>query len=288
MNITNVHDLPAALVRAVTNDPYRSGGDISVTKLIDSPQVRHLQKKFGAAVVEDVSERLFSLLGQGVHTVLERAGDEAHVKMEERLYADVNGWRVSGQFDRMDLSGTTLDDYKVTSVWSVKGKIEWERQLNCLRWLAHQNGYQVDRLRIIAILRDWKKTEAKIKPDYPQAPVVVIPVQVWDLSETYQYILDRVALHQSADAGDVPPCTPEERWYSGTKWALKKPGGKRAIRLYERKEDAEPIPDGTVLEERPGAYRRCDDYCAVSEFCEQYRSDRQEVPTADWELGDGS
>lgn len=287
MNITNVYNLPEALVRAVTNDPYRSGGDISVTKLIDAPQVRQLQKKYGGAVVEDVSERIWSLLGQAVHTILERAGEEDHVKVEERLYAEVNGWQVSGQFDRMDLNGTTLDDYKVTSIWSIKGKIEWERQLNCLRWLAHQNGYKVDRLRIVAILKDWKAAEAKVKPDYPKVPVAVIEVPVWDLSETYDYILGRVAAHQAADAGEIAPCTDEERWFTGTKWALMKPGGKRAIRIYERKEDAGQIPDGTVLEERPGIYRRCTDYCAVSEFCDQWKqSGGQEVPAPEWEFGD--
>lgn len=287
MNITNVYDLPSALVRAVTNDPYKSGGDISVTKLIDSPQVRLLTKQYSGAVVEDVSERIWSLLGQAVHTILERAGEEDHVKVEERLYAEVNGWQVSGQFDRLDLNGTTLDDYKVTSVWAIKGKVEWERQLNCLRWLAVQNGYQVDRLRIVAILKDWKSAKAKVDPDYPKVPVAVVEVPVWDLTETYQYIQDRVALHQAAEAGEPVSCTDEERWYSGTKWALKKVGGKRAIKLYERKEDAGQIADGTVLEERAGVYRRCAEYCAVSGFCDQWKqSGGQEVSTADWEFGD--
>lgn len=287
MHITNVYGLPAALVRAVTNDPYRSGGDISVTKLIDSPQVRVLTKKYGQAVVEDVSERIWSLLGQAVHTILERAGEDDHVKVEERLYAEVGGWKVSGQFDRLDLNGTTLDDYKVTSVWATKGKVEWERQLNCLRWLAHMNGYKVDKLRIVAILKDWTNAKAKVDPNYPKVPVKVIEVPVWDIDETYHYILERVALHQLAEAGGEVRCTDEERWYAGTTWALKKVGGKRAIKIYERKEDAGQVADGTVLEERPGVYRRCADYCPVSEFCEQWKeSGGQAVPSADWEFGD--
>ena len=287
MNLTNVYDLPEALVRAIRNDPYTGGGDISVTKLIDSPQVRALRKQYGHAVVEDVSDRIWSLLGQAVHTILERAGEEDHVKVEERLFAEVGGWKVSGQFDRLDLHGTTLDDYKVTSTYAIEGKIEWERQLNCLRWLAAQNGYKVDKLRIVAILKDWKKAKAKIDPSYPQVPVAVVQVPVWDLSEACTYISDRVAIHQAADEGNVPECTNEERWYSGTKFALMKKGGKRAIKLFERKEDIGDIPDGTFIEERPGIYRRCADYCEVSGFCEQYqRESGPESSDANWEHGD--
>jgi len=287
VNLTNVYGLPEALVRAIRNDPYTGGGDISVTKLIDSPQVRVLRKQYGNAVVEDVSDRIWSLLGQAVHTILERAGEEEHVKVEERLFAEVLGWNVSGQYDRLDLHGTTLDDYKVTSTYSLGGKIEWERQLNCLRWLAVQNGYKVEKLRIVAILKDWKKAKAKIDSSYPQVPVAVVQVPVWDLSEAYQYILDRVSIHQAAEQGDVPECTDEERWYSGTKFALMKTGGKRAIKLFERKEDIGDIADGTFIEERPGVYRRCDDYCEVSGFCEQFqRGGRPESSNASWEHGD--
>ena len=51
MNLTNIHDLPQALVDAVRNDPYEGGGDISFTKLIDSAQRRVLLKKFGGTEI---------------------------------------------------------------------------------------------------------------------------------------------------------------------------------------------------------------------------------------------
>jgi hypothetical protein len=288
VNLTNVYELPEALVRAIKNDPYTGGGDISITKLIDSPHIRVLRKQYASSVVEDVSDRIWSLLGQAVHTILERAGEEEHVKVEERLYAEVHGWKVSGQYDRLDLHGTTLDDYKVTSTYAINGKIEWERQLNSLRWLAVRNGYKVDRLRIVAILKDWKKTKAKLDSSYPQVPVAVVNVPVWDLDEAHQYISDRVLLHQAAEQGEVPECTDEERWYSGTKFALMKKGAKRAIKLYERKEDIDgELPDGTFVEERPGVYRRCADYCDVAPFCEQFKRSSGDTGThAGWEFGD--
>lgn len=290
MNLTNIHDLPQALVDAVRNDPYTGGGDISVTKLIDSAQRRVLLKKYGASVVEDVSERIWSLLGQAVHTILERANKSDIV--EERLYAEVEGWSLSGQFDRMDLRNKTLDDYKCTSVYKVmmSDMKEWERQLNVLRWLAIKNGYKVERLRIIAILRDWRKSDAKRKQDYPQKPVATIDIPVWPLDETYQYIRDRISLHQAAEAGGTNiVCTDEERWYAGTTYALMKPGGKRAIKIFERKDDAESaLTDSTFIEERRGGYRRCEEYCEVSEFCEQYQSSREVSATTLWESCEGS
>ena len=83
MNLTNLLGLPDAFVAAVKNDPYTGGGDISATKLIDSPQRRVLYGKYKDFVVEDVSDRVWAVMGQAVHTVLERAGTSALV--EERL-----------------------------------------------------------------------------------------------------------------------------------------------------------------------------------------------------------
>ena len=37
--------------------------------------------------------------------------------------------------------------------------------------LAFVNGYDVDRLEIVAIFRDWRKVEADRNPDYPRTAV---------------------------------------------------------------------------------------------------------------------
>jgi hypothetical protein len=268
--ITNKHGLPEALVKAVQNDPYTGGGDISVTKLIDSPQRRQLLLAHGDAVEEDVSERIWSLLGQAVHHILERAGTDTMV--EERLFADVEGWKLSGQFDRLHLGSKTLSDYKVTTTYKAKGDDNWTRQLNVLRWLAFQNGLIVDHLEIVAIFRDFRRSEAERNPDYPQQAVKVIPIPVWPLDETEAYVRERILMHQTAQAGrtswGLPPCTDEERWYSGDKWALMKPGAKRALKVLDEKPDE--VPDGLYLEHRPGIYRRCETYCEVARWCPQW------------------
>lgn len=268
-NLTNVHGLPDALVNAVKNDPYTGGGDISVTKLIDAPRRRTLNKKFREFVVEDVSERIWSLMGQAVHTVLERAETTAIV--EKRLYAEVLGWRVSGQFDRLTIADGVLQDWKLTTTYKSEGDVSWERQLNILRWLAHKNGIEVNRLQVVAIFRDWKRSEALRKPEYPQRNVVVIEVPVWTLEQCEAYVNERVALHQASEMGEEVSCTEEERWYSGTTYALMKDGGKRAKKVATTLVDLGEIPEGHYVEERPGSSRRCEGYCEVAPFCSQYQ-----------------
>ncbi len=270
--ITNTLNLPAAIVRAVQNDPYTAGNsDISATKLIDAPQVVHLSRKHHDKLTVDVSERIWALLGQAVHTILERAGlREDGMVVEERLYANVLGWTISGQVDRMHVDAGKLSDYKVTTVYKKNGSDSWTKQLNVLRWLAHQNGHEVHELEIVAIFRDWRKTDSERQADYPPAAVQVIPVPVWSLEEAEDYIYERVALHQAARKGADVPCTDTDRWYSGTKYALMKDGGKRALRVVDSRDMLEPVADGYHVQERVGEYKRCQHYCDVRDFCAQW------------------
>lgn len=274
--ITNVHGLPQSIVAAVTNDPYTNGGaDISTTTLIDAPQVRVLKKRHHDKLTVDVSERIWALLGQGVHTVLERAAlrDEGMVA-EQRLFAEIAGWTLSGQFDVMALETGVLSDYKVTTVYKLQDIDKWTQQLNILRWLAYKNDAVVRELEIIAILRDWKKGEAERKESYPQTPIVRVPIPVWSLGETEEFILERVTLHQYAERGGTVQCTDEDRWYTGTSYALMKDGGKRAVKVQDEPFAPEAVGEGYHVEERPGEYRRCASYCEVRDFCAQWAKDR--------------
>ena len=269
--LTNVHNLPAAIVAAVQADPYEGGGDISCTRLIDAPQIRVLGSKHKDEITVDVSERVFALMGQAVHTVLERAGlKEEGVIVEQRLFAEVNGWQVSGQVDRMHIADGTLSDFKMTTVYKQHGSDSWTRQLNVLRWLAHKNGFRIDRLEVCAIFRDWRKTEAQRNPDYPQAAIQTITVPVWSLEDAEEYITERVYMHQAASRGESVPCTDEERWFSGNQYALTKWGAKRATRVsHDPREFGEVDFEQYSIEVRAGEFKRCEHYCDVREFCAQ-------------------
>ena len=273
--LTNVHNLPAAIVAAVQNDPYVGGGDISTTKLIDSPRVRVLGGKHKDQITVDVSERVWALLGQAVHTILERAGlRQEGMVVEERLYADVDGWQVSGQVDSMHLEMQKLSDYKVTTVWKKGGSDGWTRQLNVLRWLAHKNGHTINTLEVIGIFRDWRKSEALRDPSYPQSAIQTIHVPLWTLDETEDYVRERVAIHQAASKGIDIQCTDEERWMSPSKFALMKDGAKRAVRVADRAEDLGEAGEGYSIVERKGEAKRCQMYCDVAAFCTQWAAEK--------------
>lgn len=274
--LTNLHNLPAAIVAAVKADPYVGGGDISCTKLIDSPRISVLTSQHKDAITTDVSERVWSLLGQAVHTILERAGvRQDGMVVEERMYASVGGWQVSGQLDTMHLETRKLSDYKVTTVFKKNGSDSWTRQLNVLRWLAHKNGYRIDTLEVIGIFRDWRKSEALRDPSYPQAAIQSISVPVWTLEEAEDYITDRVALHRAARSGIDIKCTDEERWMSPSKFALMKDGGKRAVRVADHAEDLGEAGEGYSIVERKGEPKRCTMYCDVSAFCSQWAEEKE-------------
>lgn len=219
MKYTNHHDIPVEVIRAVESDPYDKGEDVvlSVTQLIKPPRIVALQAKHDEDIFVDYRDEVFKLLGKAVHTVLEDANaKDKNIVAEKRLFADVNGWKISGQTDTLSLEEKMLTDYKCTSVYAIgTDKPEWEEQLNLYAWLWRKHGYEIERLRILTILRDWRRSEADKKFDYPQAPVVSIDIPLWGFVRQSDFVAQRVELHQAAMAnpdGDLPECSDEDRW----------------------------------------------------------------------------
>ena len=98
MKYTNFLNLPEPLVNAVVNDDYdRGSSDITVTELLSPPRKVALEKMHSDELVTDVSESMWALIGQAVHSILERSGTTG--RTEERMYAEVLGWKVGGKFD---------------------------------------------------------------------------------------------------------------------------------------------------------------------------------------------
>ncbi|EGV16434.1 hypothetical protein [Thiocapsa marina] len=287
MNITNVHALPETFRNAVrflenVRQPIDSKRNaISVTRLIDSPRIVQLQKRYGEQLTADVTDQLWALLGSALHQVLAWNTDNEDVLTEQRMSVDINGWNVSGQFDRFDTAIGLLSDYKVTSVYGVLNgvKPEWEKQLNVLRYLLALNRYRVDRLEIIAVLRDWQSAQALRDPSYPAIPVVRIEVPVWDLVDTEDYIVSRVKLHQQAETEQtLPECTPAERWEKDATYAVVKPGRSRALRVFTTREEAETLVEatpGSALQVRSGESIRCERFCPCAAFCDQFQASQK-------------
>ena len=114
-------------MRAVSNDSYSRGEgvDRSVTGLLAPPRQAALKQIHGHEIVEDVSDRTYALYGQLVHLLLERAGEQSlNAINEQRLYTEVNGWKISGQTDTLTLTedqrSWIISDYKFVTSYRFK------------------------------------------------------------------------------------------------------------------------------------------------------------------------
>ena len=286
MKITNKLGLPQVLVDAIANDDYDAGdSDTSVTTLLQPPRKVALGKQYKGQLIEDASDRIWALMGQSVHKLLEMAGPAPGRIIEQRFFGEMEGWKVSGQVDLIetDEGVTTLSDWKYMSVWEVihankyEGGVKPEKtaQLNMLKWLGAGEGVQIDKLQVVCLFRDWSMTKAQTDHEYPQAHVHRLIPPVWDENKTGDYISQRVLMHQAA-LHDLPLCTEEDRWYSGSVYAVMKTGRKSAIRLMKTQEEADQMvadkeKGATHVEFRPGVNKHCDNYCSVSSVCEQYQ-----------------
>lgn len=232
MRLTNKLGLPRAIYNAVANDPYNKGdADFSITELIAPARQRALMKLHKEEAEEDVSDRLWSLYGQLMHLLLERAAENAIT--ETRLFGRFGRYVVSGAFDSLCLDSGALSDFKFTTAWAFmagkKPKDEWVQQLNMQLELLRLNGMDATKLEIIGCLRDWQLAKFKADRKYPQSQMARHDIPIWPREQTVRFIIGRINDHVDARQ-TLPKCSSEETW-----------GGKR-----------------------------CNDYCYVNKFCSQY------------------
>lgn len=272
--LENELGLPLPLVRAIEHDTYNRGdSDFTTTELLTPPRVLELRRRNSDKIVQDASDLIFSLFGRVMHTILEKAADEQYI-VEKRYSIEFEGAKISGQIDLYDTHLKVLQDWKITSRWvAIDGpKEEWVAQQNINRYLLWKNGIEVKKLENVLIYRDWSKIQAAMKSDYPQRQVEIVPIPLWDRPKVEGYLSERIAMHRAARSGELPFCTPVERWTRPTRWALMKKGQKRAIKLFDTEDEANgAVKDGQYVEERPGEDQRCIHYCDCLPFCAQGR-----------------
>ena len=245
MTLTNRFNLPESIFRAIANDPYDAkDSDITCTQLISPPQVVALQKKYKDKIDEDISERIWALIGSAIHSILERQATEG-VIVEARYFRTVLGWKVSGAVDLIE--DNIIKDFKTTSCWTLIYKSrfkEWEQQSNVNNFLRSAKWGSADGLKDILILRDWIKSKAGVG-NYPPVQIVEIELPLWDLKTAENYVIERVKLHQEAqkctdeELAVKFPCSIEDRW----------------------------------LNQKSGVFTRCEQYCPVGKstgICKQW------------------
>lgn len=240
MKFTNKYGLPEAFVRAVLNDPYNKGAsDFSATGLANPPRATALIDKHFSEIEVDVTSRVAAIIGQGSHSVAERAARPNIDLCEERLFAkfEVDGqiYTVSAQIDLYETDTCTLLDWKTTKAYAFSKKAgsgkkpEWIEQLNIGAELLRRNGHSPQALKIIAMLKDWNKREAG-SAGMPEAEVLCVELPLWDSERAVRHIESKIRAHVAAKK-ELPMCGPKEHW-----------GG-----------------------------NRCGQWCDASSVCEQYK-----------------
>jgi hypothetical protein len=178
-----------------------------------------------------------------------------------------------------------LSDYKVTSAWSIvygSRLPHWTQQCNLYAHLLRENGIDVHRAQIVTFLRDWDRNKAKADYTYPQAPLLVLPIPLWESEACEEYIEQRLQWHiLNEDLPDIAlqHCTSEDVWEQPTKFACMKKDAKRATRVFDDEEEANAYVKankGLEVTTRPGKRTRCLDYCSLAPFCTQYQNYKAE------------
>lgn len=278
MKITNRFSLPEPLVRAITWDIHPRSG-FSVTDLIQPPRITQLMRRHWDELEMDASERIWLLLGSAVHYILEK-GEIPDAQREEIVKVGIDGIEVIG---RVDLShNLTTWEYKVTSVWSFifepDGRKDWHAQLNIYRWMRLKNNLPTEKIRVCALLRDWQQSKAN-DPDYPSVPVAIIGIPIWPDEKVQSYLKERIRMHLEAEKlpdNELPLCTDEDMWSKPTTYAIMKRNRKSAVRVcYSRGEAEQKMFEGEYIVERPGKRSRCERYCEVNRFCNQFRDAKE-------------
>lgn len=244
MKYSNKYNLPAAFVRAVEKDPYDKGeSDFSATGLAEPPRATVLKAQYGDKLVVDVSSRVASIIGQGAHSVAERAARPSIDLCEKRFFADfiVDGLKyiISAQIDLYEQDSCALYDWKTAKAYAFSKKAgggkkpEWIQQMNVGAEIMRRHGHIVKALGVIAMLKDFKDNEAG-QNGMPETEVISVEIPLWEPAKTIEYIESRIRLHIAART-NLPKCSSTENW-----------GG-----------------------------RKCGKWCDANSVCEQYQNSKK-------------
>lgn len=281
MKLTNKQGMPEAFVRAVTLEPHNKKGEYSATTLIKGACETVLTSRHFDEIEVDVSDMVWAIWGQAVHAIFKKQSDSGF--KEERFEVPVSNSKVTGRVDLYDLENEVLYDWKTASVWKVKFADfeDWRKQGLIYAWLMKQNGLTVKRCEFWALLKDHSKAEARRSSDYPFSPACKYAFDVTekDLTEIEKFIFEKVAELEKAEGVEdtaLCPCSKEERWATPDTFAVMKEGRKSAVRVFEKKEDAElmlkSLDDKHWMHERKGESKKCLDYCNCKAFCPFYKT----------------
>jgi hypothetical protein len=198
---------------------------------------------------------------------------------EQEMTCSIGNITITGRIDNYNMADGVICDYKTASINKVRfGDFhDWYEQGMIYAWLLTHNNFPVSRCRFIALLKDHSKTEAVRGRHYPQNPVFVyeFPVTPAELFKIGAFIRTKASEYEkylSAPDNEIPPCQPTERWERPAKYAVKKEGRQKAVKLFDTLNEAEErvseLGKGYYVEQRAGESVKCGHYCLCADFCD--------------------
>ena len=283
MKITNKNNLPSAFVNLTEDSHPIIPKHYSVTTLLQPTREILLKRRHYDEIEQDVSDMVWLILGSAVHKIMENADKTgfAEMKLETNVCGD---YSLTGICDLYNEELHTVEDYKTCSVWKVihQDFSDWKKQGLMYAWLLRKKGLFVNKLRFHALMKDWSRSDLRISryrnSFYPEHPIwtweyEITEQDIKDIEEFINTKMQDIIANESKSDNELPICSEEERWNSGTKYAIIKPGNKRAIKVLDNKEEALKMAlelDANV-QERVGEDRKCIDYCLCKEYCNYWR-----------------
>ena len=287
---------------------YDSGDtDYSVTTLLDPPRVVHLNKRHINDCDLFIQDLMHSWDGTAAHHYLEYCLNKVNdphapgkkYTLEKRYHMVVADRKVSGCYDVLLNANLSLWDLKKTSTWKhVFGdKIDWIAQQNMYRYLSWQKDAVVFKeLNIMAFYRDWSKyNKMRYGAKYPYHPIMQYRLPIWSMNETHAYMMGRVELLKSYEGtpdDNLPECTVKDMWCDPDKYAIKADNRKNALRVcdsmaaaidWQEKYLENPKCKHKIaqlsIEYRPSERTRCEHWCPVRDYCNQFHTYLKSVAT---------
>lgn len=313
MHYSNTSNISLALAVFLASDDYDYEPNvISATSLMKSTRQFLLSKRIpNDERVVDISSLVSSKMGSAIHSAIEHSWMhkpgkilkllgypervytnimvnpspedlEQNVKaipiyMEQRSYADVLGYRISGKYDFVGEG--KVQDFKSTSVWNYMNQTNKDNyiiQLSIYRYL-NPTTITKDTALIHYIFTDWSLAASRTTKGYPAERVLTQELKLMTPEQTLNYIkqkLNAITRYSAAPEGEIPYCTAEELWRKDTVWKYYKNPEKtsRSTRNFDTQREAIVAfaTDGSVglVKEVKGQAVACK-YCSAFSVCSQ-------------------
>lgn len=306
MIYTNNHNIPLALAVFLATNDYDKHNSISATTLLKPIKQIILSQRVQDNLI-DISSLVSARMGSAIHSAIENAWKEPKqalqalgysdsiidrivinpslneltessipIYIEQRVYKDLNGFKVSGKYDFV--AEGKVQDFKSTSVYNYLNQSNVEKyqlQGSIYRWLA-PDIITKDVMNIHYIFTDWSKVESIKNKDYPNNRVLTQSIPLLSLSETENYIsnkLNQIRLYSQANEEDIPECSDIDLWRKPTVYKYyKNPNSSRSTKNYDNSSDAYNhfVKDGSIglVKEVKGQVTACK-YCPAFSICKQ-------------------